>query len=357
MDLRDHYGITQLVFNPASSFYAKAGRLSRESVVTVTGQVVERSRKTINPSMATGRIELHVEELKLIGPAAPLPFPIAKEQSVPESTRLKYRFLDLRRQDLHRRIALRAQIISSIRRRLLKNGFAEFQTPILTSGSPEGARDFLVPSRLHPGQFYALPQAPQQFKQLLIVASFDRYFQIAPCFRDEDARADRSPGEFYQLDLEMSFVEQEDVFQVIEQLFAGLFGEFSDWQISQPPFPRIPYAEAMLRYGTDKPDLRFDLEIQDASALFARSDFRIFRNTVDRGGVVRVLCVPGTAGRPRSFFDALEQFVKEEGGQGLAYLIYTAEGVQGPIATALSRELVEQLQEKPGPNQVLPCFS
>jgi aspartyl-tRNA synthetase len=258
VDLRDHYGLTQLVFTPTSACYAHAEGLSRESVITVTGQVVERAPEAINSSMPTGAIEVHVEEMKINGPAAPLPFSIAEDQTVPESTRLTYRFLDLRRRDLHRRIALRAQVISSIRRRLEEMGFCEFQTPILTSSSPEGARDFLVPSRLHPGRFYALPQAPQQFKQLLMVAGFDRYFQVAPCFRDEDARADRSPGEFYQLDLEMSFVEQEDVFQVIEQLFGGLWGEFSDWQINQPPFPpdSLCRSHAALRHRQTRPALR-----------------------------------------------------------------------------------------------------
>jgi len=348
IDLRDHYDITQLVFYPGTDFYEQASRLSRESVIAATGQVVERDPENVNPDMETGEVELHVEDLAVLGPAAPLPFPIAEDHATPESTRLSYRFLDLRRQDLHQRIMLRSLIIASIRRRMTALGFCEFQTPILTSSSPEGARDFLVPSRLHPGKFYALPQAPQQFKQLLMVAGFDRYFQIAPCFRDEDARADRSPGEFYQLDLEMSFVEQEDVFHVVEQVFGGLFAEFSDWELTPTPFPRLPYAEAMLRYGTDKPDLTLDLQIQDISPLFAASDFRLFRATVEQGGVVRALCIPDVGDQPRSFFDGLENFVKAEGGQGLAYLVYDAQGAQGPIAAALGEEMTEKLRRGTG---------
>jgi aspartyl-tRNA synthetase len=261
---------------------------------------------------------------------------------------LAHRFLDLRRAGLHQRIVLRSRLIASIRRRLAEMGFNEFQTPILTSSSPEGARDYLVPSRLYPGRFYALPQAPQQFKQLLMIAGFDRYFQIAPCFRDEDARADRSPGEFYQLDLEMSFVEQEDVFQVVERLFAGLFVEFSDWDATASPFPRIPYAQAMLRFGTDKPDLRFGLEIQDLSGVFAGSSFRLFRTAVEQGGVVRALCAPDLVGRPRAFFDGLERFVREKGGRGLAYLLFAAAGAQGPIAAALGEGLCKQLRQAIG---------
>ncbi|MDE2704445.1 MAG: aspartate--tRNA ligase, partial [Gemmatimonadota bacterium] len=281
----------------------------------------------------------------------PLPFSVAEDPEVGESTRLSYRFLDLRRAGLHRRIQLRSEVIASIRRRMTKMGFAEFQTPILTSSSPEGARDYLVPSRLYPGQFYALPQAPQQFKQLLMVSGFDRYFQIAPCFRDEDARADRSPGEFYQLDLEMAFVEQEDVFAVVEDLFSGLFREFTDWEVTAPPFPRLSHADAMLRFGTDKPDLRFGLEIQDLSEIFAASSFRLFRDIVAAGGVVRALCVPGLEAQPRSFFDSLEAFVKEAGGKGLAYLINGTQAT-GPIASALEQSvcnrIIEQCTAAPG---------
>ena len=349
IDLRDHYGITQLVFYPDSPFYEEAGHLSRESVVTATGSVTARSTATTNPEMPTGEIELPVEELTVLSAAGPLPFPIAEEEHpAPESQRLEYRFLDLRRQGMHRRIELRAQIIASIRRRMTEMGFLEMQTPILTSSSPEGARDFLVPSRLYPGQFYALPQSPQQFKQLLMVSGFDRYFQIASCFRDEDARADRSPGEHHQLDIEMAFVEQDDIFAAIEILFSGLFAEFNDWAITSTPFPRIPYAEALLRYGSDKPDLRFALEIQDVSALFAESEFRIFRQTVEKGGAVRALCVPGIAEQSRGFFINLEEYIKEEQGKGLAYLTFTEEGVQGPIATALGEEMLEKLRRTTG---------
>ncbi len=348
IDLRDHYGLTQLVLNPNDPLYAQAARLPRESTVTVTGRVMQREAETINPALATGEVELWVEECEVLSQAQMLPFSITDDKTIPESTRLTYRFLDLRRQTLHDRIMLRSQVIASIRRRMIEMGFSEFQTPILTSSSPEGARDYLVPSRLYPGKFYALPQAPQQFKQLLMIAGFDRYFQIAPCFRDEDARADRSPGEFYQLDLEMSFVEQDDVFHAMEQLFYGLFSEFSAWHVTEPPFPRLAYADAMLRYGTDKPDLRFGLEIQDVSALFAESDFQIFRRTVERGGVIRVLCVPDVADRPRSFFDNLEPWIKEQGGRGLAYVSYAPDAVRGPIAAVLGEVVLKQLKQATG---------
>ena len=346
VDLRDHYGITQLVFTPDAACYPQAVQLSRESVITVTGTVVERAAEAVNPQMETGQVELRAEQLELLSAADPLPFSVVEEQPVFENTRLTYRFLDLRRQGLHKRIALRAEVIASMRRRLTEMGFSEYQTPILTSASPEGARDFLVPSRLHPGTFYALPQAPQQFKQLLMIAGFDRYFQIAPCFRDEDARADRSPGEFYQLDLEMAFVEQEDVFQVVEELFAALFEEFGTWETTPPPFPRIPYAEALQRYGTDKPDLRFELEIEDVSDLFAAAEFRLFRHVVEQGGVVRALCVPQVAQQPRSFFDNLRKYIEDEGGKGLAYLVYGDQEVQGPIAAALGKQLISQLGQR-----------
>jgi aspartyl-tRNA synthetase len=348
IDLRDHYGLTQLVLHPDKDFYDQAAKLPRESTITVTGTVMKRDETTINPGLETGEVELWVEDFEVLSRAQPLPFSITDERSIPEATRLTYRFLDLRRPALHQRIMLRSQVIAGIRRRMIEMGFAEFQTPILTSSSPEGARDYLVPSRLYPGKFYALPQAPQQFKQLLMVAGFDRYFQIAPCFRDEDARADRSPGEFYQLDLEMSFVEQDDVFSAMEQLFSGLFQEFSAWQVTAPPFPRITYAETMLRYGSDKPDLRFDLDIQDVSALFAASDFRIFRRTVAQGGVVRAICVPDVADRPRSFFDHLDPYIKAQGGQGLAYIVYAPDAVRGPIAAVLGEETVAQLQTATG---------
>jgi aspartyl-tRNA synthetase len=356
IDLRDHYGLTQLVFNPDKPFYHQVSRLPRESTVTVTGQVMKRDAETINPALETGQVELWVDEIEILSQAQVLPFSITDDRPIPEATRLTYRFLDLRRQGVHERLMLRSKVIASIRQRMIDMGFSEFQTPILTSSSPEGARDYLVPSRLYPGQFYALPQAPQQFKQLLMVAGFDRYFQIAPCFRDEDARADRSPGEFYQLDLEMSFVEQDDVFKVVESVLHGLFREFSTWTVTDAPFPRLTYADAMLRYGTDKPDLRFGLEIQDVSDLFAESDFRIFRRTVEQGGVIRALAVPDVADRPRSFFDHLEPYIKEQGGKGLAYVLYTPDGVRGPIASVLGDEVIEQLRQATGATEGTALF-
>ena len=345
LDLRDHYGITQLVISPENDVATTASKVPRESVIRVVGDVRERSPETINSTMETGEVEIAVRELEVLSLAEPLPFPVAEDPDVGESTRLSYRFLDLRRAGLHHRIQLRSEVVASIRRRMTDMSFAEFQTPILTSSSPEGARDYLVPSRLYPGRFYALPQAPQQFKQLLMVSGFDRYFQIAPCFRDEDARADRSPGEFYQLDLEMAFVEQEDVFAVVEELFSGLFHEFTDWAVTAPPFPRLSHADAMLRFGTDKPDLRFGLEIQDLSEIFADSSFRLFRDIVAAGGVVRALCVPAMEAQPRSFFDSLEAFVKEAGGKGLAYLINEAQAT-GSIATALEQSVCSRIIEE-----------
>jgi len=344
LDLRDHYGLTQLVIAPENDAAATAAKVPRESVIRVEGDVRKRSPETINRAMETGEIEIAVRALAVLSLAEPLPFAVAEDPEVGESTRLSYRFLDLRRAGLHRRIQLRSEVIASIRRRMTGMGFAEFQTPILTSSSPEGARDYLVPSRLYPGEFYALPQAPQQFKQLLMVSGFDRYFQIAPCFRDEDARADRSPGEFYQLDLEMAFVEQEDVFAVIEELFYGLFREFTAWEVTAPPFPRLSHADAMLRFGTDKPDLRLGLEIQDLSDIFAESSFRLFRDIVAAGGVVRALCVPGLEAQPRSFFGSLEAFVQEAGGKGLAYLINGAQPT-GSIAAALERNVRNRIIE------------
>ncbi len=349
VDLRDHYGLTQLVLNPDQAFFEQASRLPRESVILVSGPVMKREAETVNPTLNTGEVELWVDAFEVLGQADLLPFSIADERPMAEATRLTYRFLDLRRQSLHDHVMLRSRVIASIRRRMTDMGFNEFQTPILTSSSPEGARDFLVPSRLHPGKFYALPQAPQQFKQLLMIAGFDRYFQIAPCFRDEDARADRSPGEFYQLDLEMSFVEQDDVFAVVEQVFTGIFSEFSDWSATPAPYPRLTYADAMLRYGSDKPDLRFGLEIQDVSSIFIDSDFRIFQRVVEGGGVVRVLYVPNVADRPRSFFDSLDPFIKQEGGKGLAYLVLESDGgVRGPIASVLDEALIQKLKQETG---------
>ena len=302
VDLRDHYGVTQCVIDVTSPLFAAADALRLESVVTVTGRVVARSADTVNPNLATGEVELAIAELAIQSEAEPLPFPVNAEAEYPEDMRLTYRFLDLRRERVHANLMLRSQVIASIRRRMIEQGFAEFQTPILTASSPEGARDYLVPSRLHPGQFYALPQAPQQFKQLLMVAGFDRYFQIAPCFRDEASRADRSP-QFYQLDFEMSFVTQDDVFAAIEPVLHGIFEEFGRGRaVTGPPFPRITFADAALKYGTDKPDLRNPLVIADVSEVFAGSKFRAFRRIVETGGVVRAVPAPGSASRPRSSF-------------------------------------------------------
>ncbi len=356
IDLRDHYGITQIVVQPQRSFYRQAERWRLETAVSFTGRVVLRSEETRNPKIATGEVELVAEAMEVLGEcAAALPFSVAQELPCDENVRLRHRFLDLRRAGLHERIVLRSHVVSSIRRRMEAMGFLEYQTPILTRSSPEGARDFLVPSRLHPGRFYALPQAPQMFKQLIMISGFDRYFQIAPCFRDEDARADRSPGEFYQVDIEMSFATQDDVFAVVEELFTGLFREFSQRSITPAPFPRIPYAEAMLRYGTDKPDLRNPLEIHDATGVFRTSRFRAFRSEVERGGVVRVIPVPGAAGRPRSFFDNMIAFTQGLGGKGLGYLVWTEDGVRSPIAKFLDSGEIDQLRALAGarPGDVL----
>ena len=348
IDLRDHYGVTQIVFHPERDFFETATHLKYESVITVTGHVIAREGNTVNPSMATGEIEIVVDTFELQSAAAPLPFLVDDKDGGPEELRLKYRFLDLRREKLHRNIVLRSQIIASLRRRMTDLGFMEFQTPILTSSSPEGARDFLVPSRIHPGRFYALPQAPQQFKQLLMVAGFDRYFQIAPCFRDEDARADRSPGEFYQLDIEMSYVTQDDVFAAVEQVVYGTFAEFSAWRLDDgkgfAPFVRIPFREAMLKYGSDKPDLRIPIEIRDVSDVFRESGFAAFANAVKSGAVVRAIPVKDIAAQPRSFYDKLGDFAQGLGAKGLAYLVYSAEGVKGPIAKFLTPEQLEALR-------------
>ncbi len=348
LDLRDHYGITQVVATPEAAIHEAASNLRPESVIRIEGTVAERAPGKQHPTLATGAVEVQADHLEVLGAADILPFQI-DDGAQSEHLRLKYRFLDLRRPALHRNIILRSQVITSIRRRMHSLGFNEYQTPILTSSSPEGARDFLVPSRLHPGAFYALPQAPQQFKQLLMVAGFDRYFQIAPCFRDEDARADRSPGEFYQLDMEMSFVDQEDVFQVVETLLHGVFQEFSDWQVTAPPFPRIPYAEAMLKYGTDKPDLRFDQAIADVSGVFRSSDFRAFRGVVDQGGVVRSLCIPAGAAQSRRFFDALDVFAKNAGAKGAAWVaLPTGGATKGSIAKFLTDGEVAELAAATG---------
>src|SRR6185369_4544685 len=349
VDLRDHYGVTQCVIDAASPVFPQADTLRPETVITVTGEVVPRAPDAVNPRLATGAVELAVSELTVLSGAEPLPLQVASEADFPEETRLRYRFLDLRREKLHANIVLRSRVISSIRRRMIEMGFTEFQTPILTSSSPEGARDYLVPSRVHPGMFYALPQAPQQFKQLLMVAGFDRYFQIAPCFRDEDGRADRSPGEFYQLDFEMSFVTQEDVWRAIEPVLHGVFEEFAEGRaVSPAPFPRIPFDEAMAKYGTDKPDLRNPLEIADVGEVFAGSGFGLFANAASRGAVVRAVAGPGAAGRPRSFFDRLEGWAKEQGAPGLGWLALGEGAVRGPIAKFLDADRLGRLSQVTG---------
>jgi len=346
LDLRDHYGVTQVVVQPDREFFESCQKLRLESVLTVTGKVEPRSPDTVNPTLATGRVELLAESVAFESVADPLPLHLAGDEDGPEDLRLRHRFLDLRRDRMHGNLCLRSDIIASLRRRMRDHGFREFQTPILTCSSPEGARDYLVPSRIHPGCFYALPQAPQLFKQLLMVSGFDRYFQIAPCFRDEDARADRSPGEFYQLDIEMSFVTQEDVFTVVEDVLAGVFREFGGRKQVQPtPFPRIPYRDAMVRYGTDKPDLRIPIEMVDVTEIFRDSAFDAFRTAVEAGSVVRAIPVKGIAARPRSFFDRLVGYAVEIGSKGLAYLTWTGDTVKGPILKFLSpdkREAIER---------------
>jgi aspartyl-tRNA synthetase len=334
VDLRDHYGLTQIVAAAGSEALAKLDALRVESVVTITGEVVSRGADAINPKLATGEIEVVAREVEVQSAAAELPMPVAGEADYPEEIRLKYRYLDLRRERLHHNIMLRSSVIDSIRRRMVGQGFTEFQTPILTASSPEGARDYLVPSRIHPGKFYALPQAPQMFKQLIMVAGFDRYFQIAPCFRDEDARADRSPGEFYQLDFEMSFVTQDDVFAAIEPVLAGLFEEFADGKSVTPAgeFPRIPYREALLKYGSDKPDLRNPLLVHDVGEHFRGSGFGLFAKIVDGGGVVRAVPAPGTAEKSRKFFDDMNEWARGEGFAGLGYATRKAGEWGGPIA-------------------------
>ncbi|WP_287981792.1 aspartate--tRNA ligase [Acidiphilium sp.] len=349
IDLRDHYGITQCVFPAGSPVFAAAEVLRVESVITVTGRVVKRDADTVNPRLPTGEIELVAETVEVQSTADVLPIQVAGEAQFPEELRLRYRFLDLRREKLHRNIMLRANVIAWLRREMTARGFTEFTTPILTASSPEGARDFLVPSRVHPGQFYALPQAPQQFKQLLMVAGFDRYFQIAPCFRDEASRADRAPGEFYQLDFEMSFVTQEDVFATIEPVLGGLFREFGGGRsVTQWPFPRIAYDEALLKYGSDKPDLRNPLLITDVTEAFRDSGFGLFAKIVAGGGVVRAIPAPGTGGNPRSFFDKLNDWARSEGAGGLGYIIFAPDGAKGPIAKNLEPARAEAIREATG---------
>jgi len=357
IDLRDSFGITQVVVRPGVAFFDEVSQLRPESVVLFHGHVHGRPADKLNPNLPTGEIEVVASGCEVLSAAEILPLPVADETEVPEALRLKYRFLDLRRERMRTNIQLRCDVISSLRRRMNALGFREFQTPILTKSSPEGARDYLVPSRIHPGKFYALPQAPQQFKQLLMISGFHRYFQIAPCFRDEDARADRSPGEFYQLDLEMAFVEQDDIFAVVEQLMAGVFAEFTEWKVTATPFPRIPYREAMLKYGSDKPDLRLPLEIHDVSAALKNSSFRVFRSALEAGGVIRALPVAKVWDQPRSFVDGLEKFAKEQGAGGLGYLIFPPDGpVRGPIAKFFTPDELEQMKALPGAGPGSICF-
>ncbi|MFJ4423128.1 aspartate--tRNA ligase [Streptomyces bobili] len=342
IDLRDHYGITQLVARPGTPAYEALDKLTKESTVRIDGKVVSRGTENVNADLPTGEVEVEVGEVELLGAAQPLPFTINTEDGVNEERRLEYRFLDLRRERMHRNIMLRTAVISAIRHKMVALGFNEMATPILTATSPEGARDFVVPSRLHPGRFYALPQAPQQFKQLLMISGFDRYFQIAPCFRDEDARADRSPGEFYQLDVEMSFVEQEDVFQPIEKLMTELFTEFGGDREVTSPFPRIPFRESMLKYGSDKPDLRAQLELVDITDIFEGSEFKAFA-----GKHVRALPVPDVSAQPRKFFDQLGDYAVSQGAKGLAWVRVAEDGsLSGPIAKFLTEDNVAELTKR-----------
>src|SRR5210317_1479542 len=353
IDLRDHFGITQCVIENKNKCFNLIENLKPESVIQVIGNVVKRESGTENKDLKTGNIEVSIEDIIVLSQAKELPIPVFGEQDYPEDIRLKYRFLDLRRNQMHKNIILRSKVISFIRNEMNKLGFLEFQTPILTSSSPEGARDFLVPSRLNPGKFYALPQAPQQFKQLIMVSGFDKYFQIAPCFRDEDARADRSPGEFYQLDLEMSFVEQEDVFQVVEKLIVNVFKKFSEKKLMYEKFPRIPYEESMLKYGSDKPDLRNPLIISDLSSIFTRDDvtFEIFKKLVKSGSKVRCIVTKNTKDKPRSFFDNIDKWAKEQGASGLAYFTIEKEeniSAKGPVGKFFSKEALEEIMKITG---------
>jgi aspartyl-tRNA synthetase len=347
IDLRDHYGLTQVVADPDSKAFKVAETLRAESVARIDGKVRKRPPGTENPELRTGQIEIYIDEIELLGPAAELPMPVFGEQDYPEEIRLKYRFLDLRREHLHNNIMLRGKVIDSIRRRMKEAGFFEFQTPILTASSPEGARDYLVPSRLHPGKFYALPQAPQQFKQLIMVAGFDRYFQIAPCFRDEDARADRSPGEFYQLDLEMSFVTQQDVFDAVEPVIRGVFEEFANGKPVTPKFPLIPYADALRKYGSDKPDLRNPIVMQDVSEAFRGSGFKIFAKILEAPGNA-VWAIPAPKGGNRAFCDRMNSWAQGEGQPGLGYIFWREgeEGGAGPLAKNIGPERTKQIADQ-----------
>ena len=351
IDLRDNYGITQCIIDKENKNFLELEKTQLETVIKINGKVVNRSNETINKDIQTGEIEVVINEFEILGTCKELPMPVFSDQEYAEEIRLKYRFLDLRRKKIHENIILRSKVISYIRNEMTKLGFLEFQTPILTSSSPEGARDFLVPSRLNPGKFYALPQAPQQFKQLIMVSGFDKYFQIAPCFRDEDARADRSPGEFYQLDLEMSFVEQEDVFNVVETLLVNTFLKFSNKKLMYNKFPKISYKESMLKYGSDKPDLRNPLIISDITEIFTREDvsFEIFKKLVKAGSKVRCISTKDTKGKPRSFFDNIDKWAKEQGASGLAYFTFEKDNelsAKGPIGKFFSKEALTEIMKK-----------
>ena len=351
IDLRDNYGITQCVVQKESNCFAELEKLRLETVVRLEGICLKRSAESINKDLSTGEIEVAVKQCAVLGSCNELPLPVFSDQEYSEDIRLKYRFIDLRRKKLHQNIILRSKVISFIRDKMKELGFLEFQTPILTASSPEGARDFLVPSRLNPGKFYALPQAPQQFKQLIMVAGFDKYFQIAPCFRDEDARADRSPGEFYQLDIEMSFVEQEDIFKILEKLMNDVFSAFSNKKILNSSFPRITYEDALLKYGSDKPDLRNPLIIYDTTELFLSEDvkFEIFKNLIKKGAVARAICTKNTTDKPRSFFDGIDKWAKDQGASGLAYLTVEKNddkiSARGPIGKLFSEKAIFDLMK------------
>ncbi len=350
LDLRDNYGITQCIIDKENKFFKNLEKIQLETVIKIVGEVVERSSDTINKDIKTGEIEVKIKSYEVLGACEELPMPVFSDQEYAEDIRLKYRFLDLRRKKVHENISLRSKIISFIRDEMTKLGFLEFQTPILTSSSPEGARDFLVPSRLNPGKFYALPQAPQQFKQLIMISGFDKYFQIAPCFRDEDARADRSPGEFYQLDIEMSFVEQDDVFTVVEKLMLLLFKKFSTKKILFEKFPRITFKDALLKYGTDKPDLRNPLEICDLTSIFTRKDvkFEIFKKLVKSGSIVRAIKTKNTKDKPRSFFDGIDKWAKDQGASGMAYFSIENDKeitAKGPVGKFFSEDAIKEIMK------------
>jgi aspartyl-tRNA synthetase len=345
IDLRDHYGLSQIVVHPETGFQDELSHTRKETVVRFDGEVIPRDPENVNPKLPTGEVEIKATAFEILGTCEELPFSVFPDEQIPDDLRLKYRFLDLRRESVHANIMLRNKVVSFLRRIMTDKGFNEIQTPILTSSSPEGARDYLVPSRVHPGKFYALPQAPQQFKQLLMIAGFDRYFQIAPCFRDEDSRADRSPGEFYQLDIEMSFASQEDVFSALEDVLTKTFREFSKKTIPEVPFPRIPYREAMLKYGSDKPDLRIPIEIRDMTEAFRSSAVKVFNTVIGSGGVLRIIPVKAAADKPRSFFDKTVEFAQSVGAKGLAYLTWEKGEVKGPIAKFMKPEEFKAIEQ------------